>query len=65
VHVDRSTGPDFEDEVLALIREWRFQAAMRNGVPIQVHGYLDFSHGIDPQAPVPQAPAPQPGIRKK
>jgi len=47
IRVENSSAPELEDEVTALIREWRFQAAMRNGIPVLAHGYLDFVYGLD------------------
>ena len=48
IHVENSSTPELDDEVIALIREWRFEAAMRNGIPFAVHGYLDFARGVRP-----------------
>jgi TonB family protein len=55
IRVENSTSREFEDEVIALIQEWRFQAAMRNGIPIEAHGFMDFTHGVDLPGPVPAA----------
>ena len=45
IHVENSSDPQWEDEVTALIREWRFLAAMKDGIPLAAHGYLDFGRG--------------------
>jgi TonB family protein len=45
IHVDSSSAPDFENEITNVIREWRFQPAMRNGAPVPVHGSVEFARG--------------------
>jgi TonB family protein len=45
IHVESSSDPQWEDEVTALIREWRFIAAMKDGFAVAAHGYLDFGRG--------------------
>jgi TonB family protein len=45
IHVESSSDRQLEDEVVALIREWRFQAAMKGGFPVAARGYLDFGRG--------------------
>jgi TonB family protein len=56
IHVENSSDPQWEDEVTALIREWRFQAAMKDGFPVPAHGYLDFGRGdiLRPQLAAPR-----------
>jgi hypothetical protein len=54
VHVDNASDPESTDEVLALIREWRFLASLRNGAPVASRGTLDFERG-DAGAPRPRA----------
>lgn len=55
IHVESSSDPQWEDEVVALIREWRFQAAMKDGLPVAAHGYLDFGRGdLSPRAATPR-----------
>jgi TonB family protein len=51
IHVESSSDPQWEDEVTALIREWRFQAAMKDGLPVAAHGSLDFGRGDTIGAP--------------
>jgi len=59
IHVDNSSDTESTDEVIALIREWRFEAAMKDGFPISSVGYLDLLMG-QAQAPVSRRP-----VRKK
>ena len=54
IQVDKSSDKELDDEVIALIREWRFEAAMRNGIPLASHGYLDFVLGDGIRRPVPR-----------
>ena len=42
IQVDKSSDTALETEVIALIREWRFKAAMQNGNAIASHGQMDF-----------------------
>jgi TonB family protein len=54
VRVEHSSDAQLNDEVIALIREWRFAAAVRNGMPVLAHGVFDF-RGSGPEAAVPAA----------
>jgi TonB family protein len=45
IHVESSSDPQWEDEVTALVREWRFLAATKDGLPVVAHGSLDFGRG--------------------
>jgi len=63
IRVEKSSAPELDDEVTALIREWRFQAAMRNGIPFVAHAFLDFTHGLD--LPTTVAPGIRPSSRKR
>jgi TonB family protein len=45
IKVDSSSDPALEDEVIALIREWRFEAAMKNGIPVPAYVMMDFLRG--------------------
>jgi len=51
IQVDDSTDPKFDDEVIALIREWRFQSALRNGSAIEVRAAVDFTRGLPVAVP--------------
>ncbi len=42
IHVENSSDPQWEREVIALFREWRFQAAMRNGGAVVSRGSMEF-----------------------
>jgi TonB family protein len=46
IQVDDSSDPKFDDEVIALIREWRFQAALNSGRAIEVRAAVDFTRGV-------------------
>lgn len=51
IEVLQTSDHDSVDEVIALIREWRFEAALKNGVPVATRGFLDFEIGDTPNAP--------------
>lgn len=42
IHVENSSDPQWEPEAIALLREWRFQAAVRNGAAVVSRGSLEF-----------------------
>jgi TonB family protein len=48
IQVEESSDPKWNDEVIALIREWRFQAALNNGTAVQSHAVLDLTRGLLP-----------------
>jgi TonB family protein len=56
IAVESASDPQWEDEVTALIREWRFQAALKDGLPIAAHGHFDFGRGdeVSPRVIAPQ-----------
>lgn len=54
IQVDESSDPQWNDEVIALIREWRFQAALDHGVAVESRGFIDLTRGLRP--PVAGAP---------
>lgn len=57
IQVEESSDPKWDDEVIALIREWRFQAALDNGTAIESHAVFDLSRGLVPAAdPSPAIP---------
>jgi TonB family protein len=45
VQVEFTSGHPSDEEVIALIREWRFQAAQLNGVAVASKGTVEFSRG--------------------
>ena len=45
IQVDKSSDKELEAEVIAMIREWRFAAALRGGKPMAAHAYIDLSGG--------------------
>jgi TonB family protein len=45
IQIDKSCGKELDDEVVAMIREWRFEAALRGGVALGSRAYLDLSIG--------------------
>jgi TonB family protein len=55
IKVVYSSDPSLDDEVIRLIREWRFAAPQKAGQPVAVTAEFEFSHGV---APVPAAPGP-------
>jgi TonB family protein len=48
IQIEDSSDPDWNDDVINLIREWRFLAALRNGTAIQSHATFDLTHGLEP-----------------
>lgn len=60
IRVDESSDPKWNDEVTALIREWRFRAALNNGSAVEAHGFIDLTRGL-----VSPAPAVELAPRKK
>jgi TonB family protein len=57
IQVDKSSDKELEEEVIALIREWRFEAALRGGGPVPAQAYMDLSGSA---APLPQNGRPRP-----
>jgi len=55
IQVEESSDPKWNDEVIALIREWRFQAALESGTAIESHAVFDLTRGLTPPA-APGAP---------
>lgn len=48
-HVEGSSGQPWESEVIAAVREWRFNPGLKDGKPITVRCTLDFAlHGSEP-----------------
>jgi TonB family protein len=45
VQIQDSSDPNANDEVMALIREWRFQSSSNNGAAVQSHAVFDFLRG--------------------
>jgi hypothetical protein len=51
IQVDKSSDKELEDEVIALIREWRFETVLMGDVPVVRHAHVELS-GSDPSAGV-------------
>jgi TonB family protein len=47
IQIDKSSDKELDDEVIAMIREWRFEAALRRGVSLASRAYIDVSI-VDP-----------------
>jgi TonB family protein len=60
IQVDKSSDKELEEEVIALIREWRFEAALKSGLPVGSQAYIDLSGDV---APLPQNGRPRPRRR--
>jgi TonB family protein len=43
IQVDKSSDKELDDEVIAMIREWRFEAALRGGESLASRAYIDLS----------------------
>jgi|SRR5579883_1277294 TonB family protein len=48
IRIVKSSDKQLDEEVIALIREWRFEAALRDGLFVQSHAFLDLSSAPDP-----------------
>jgi TonB family protein len=44
-HVESSSDPRWEPEVITAAKQWRFQPAMKNDSPIVVRASFEFVHG--------------------
>lgn len=58
IQVEQSSDPAVDDEVIALIREWRFQAALGNGTAYESHATFDLTAGLAPAEPAVRFPGP-------
>lgn len=58
IQVERSSDPAVDQEVIDLIREWRFLAALRNGTAIQTHATFDLGAGLSSSEPAVRYPGP-------
>ena len=45
IQIDKSSDTKLDDEVIAMIREWRFEAARRGDVALASRAYIDLSIG--------------------
>src|ERR1700754_1633953 len=45
IQVDKSSDQQLDDEVIALIREGRFEAALRGGFAVPSHPFIDLTVG--------------------
>jgi TonB family protein len=52
IQIDKSSDKELDDEVIAMIREWRFEAALRGDVSLASRAYIDLSIGDPPPAAV-------------
>jgi TonB family protein len=43
IQVDKSSDKELEDEVIALIREWRFEAALRGDTQVITEAHVELS----------------------
>jgi TonB family protein len=57
IHVEKSSDPNSEHDVIAAVREWRFKPGARNGTPVVVPLTLEFSRAGVP-SPLPHAKVP-------
>ena len=51
VQVEKSSDPKWESEVIALVRDWRFEPGLQDGRPAPVHATLNFARGDGSPAP--------------
>ena len=45
IQIEKSSDKELDDEVIAMIREWRFEAALRGDVALASRAYIDLSIG--------------------
>jgi TonB family protein len=45
LHVETSSSPAVESEVISIVRGWRFQPGVRNGEPVSVRCTMEFVKG--------------------
>jgi TonB family protein len=45
IQIDKSSDRELDDEVIAMIRKWRFEAALRGDVALASRAYIDLSIG--------------------
>jgi TonB family protein len=50
IQVAKSSDPKWESEAIALVGNWRFEPAMKEGRTVPVHATLDFARGDHPQS---------------
>jgi|SRR5581483_11435691 len=48
VQIDKPSDRKLDDEVIAMIREWRFEAALSGGFAVQSHASIDLLAGPRP-----------------
>jgi TonB family protein len=65
VRVEDASDAASADEVIALIREWRFLAALKQGIPVQARGFIDFAMGDPAWQPDHLLANGLPPVRKK
>ncbi len=61
IHVEKSSDPKWEEEVIAAVQKWKFDPSVAGGTKVAVPLTLEFSRAGTPTAsvPVPPATAPQ------
>lgn len=42
LHIEESSNPALESEVIGIVRGWRFQPGLKNGAPVAVRCTMDF-----------------------
>ena len=45
LHIEKSSNPAPESEVISIVRAWRFQLGIRNGEPVSVRCTMEFVKG--------------------
>jgi TonB family protein len=53
IQIDKSSDKELDDEVIAMIREWRFEAALSGGFAVQSRASINLSIGQLPPGPRP------------
>lgn len=59
IQIEDTSDPNWNDDVINLIREWRFLGALNNGTLIQSHAEFDLTRGLAEQLPVQMRAVPR------
>ncbi|MEO8051376.1 MAG: TonB family protein [Acidobacteriota bacterium] len=60
IHVEKSSDPKWEGEVIAALKKWKFDPGVAAGMRVAVPLTLEFSRAGTPTASVPAPPATAP-----
>jgi TonB family protein len=64
LHIEKSSSPEMESEVIAILPGWQFRPATQNGQFVTVQGTFDFVKGKPAPPPPSSLPPPRAGIQR-